>query len=247
MTTVAIFSSELALAAAFRAAVAETGDLAVSGSFTDFALLEEHLRVERPDLALLEVRDSAAGTGLESLPPGAAVVLWVDALPVDVVRRALAAGARGILSMKASVELHLDCLRSVASGHLWLDRLYCESLLAARHVHLTGRQCQLVLRVSQGLTNKEIARSLSLTLGTVKVYLTHLFYKVGVCDRFELALFGIHSLFGDPTPAMESAWVSAASRGAARPPAARPLPGMVRRSALPGSVAEEVLPSLRNF
>jgi hypothetical protein len=46
----------------------------------------------------------------------------------------------------------------------------------------------------QGLSNKEIAWALAISPGTVKVYLSHLFPKVGVSDRFELALLALKNL-----------------------------------------------------
>ena len=42
----------------------------------------------------------------------------------------------------------------------------------------------------RGLKNKQIAESLSITTGTVKVHLMHIFEKTGVKDRFELAMYG---------------------------------------------------------
>ncbi|HSW49254.1 MAG TPA: LuxR C-terminal-related transcriptional regulator, partial [Bryobacteraceae bacterium] len=46
----------------------------------------------------------------------------------------------------------------------------------------------------QGLKNKEIAATLFISEGTVKVYLSRLFQKLGVKDRFELALFGLKNM-----------------------------------------------------
>jgi DNA-binding CsgD family transcriptional regulator len=56
---------------------------------------------------------------------------------------------------------------------------------------LTGREIQLIRLLALGLKNKEIAATLSITEGTVKVYLSRLFQKLGVKDRFELALYGM--------------------------------------------------------
>jgi DNA-binding CsgD family transcriptional regulator len=61
-------------------------------------------------------------------------------------------------------------------------------------VALTKRESQLVALLSQGLKNKEIASTLQISEGTVKVYLSRLFQKVGVKDRFELALYGLKNL-----------------------------------------------------
>ena len=45
-------------------------------------------------------------------------------------------------------------------------------------------------QICEGLKNKEIAQALSITAGTVKVHLMHIFEKTGVKDRFELAIQG---------------------------------------------------------
>ena len=68
------------------------------------------------------------------------------------------------------------------------------ALLTARPINLTRRESRLVKVVSRGLKNKEIATELGISEGTVKVYLSKLFDKVGAKDRFELALFGVRQL-----------------------------------------------------
>ena len=73
--------------------------------------------------------------------------------------------------------------------------------MTARRYSLTRREGQLVTLLSQGLKNKEIATALSISEGTVKVYLSRLFQKLGVKDRFELALYGLKNL----TPGTPSA------------------------------------------
>ena len=54
-------------------------------------------------------------------------------------------------------------------------------------------------QICEGLKNKEIAQALSITAGTVKVHLMHIFEKTGVKDRFELAIQG-RKLLGLDTP-----------------------------------------------
>ena len=52
------------------------------------------------------------------------------------------------------------------------------------------REREIVEFVCRGMKNKEIAEALSITPGTVKVHLMHIFEKTGVKDRFQLALQG---------------------------------------------------------
>jgi hypothetical protein len=47
----------------------------------------------------------------------------------------------------------------------------------------------------QGLKNKEIAACIGITEGTVRIYLSKLFAKIGARDRFELAVFGLKNEF----------------------------------------------------
>ncbi len=56
------------------------------------------------------------------------------------------------------------------------------------HVPLTTRERQIVLMLSEGLTNKEIARRLRLTEGTVKVHLHNIYRKLGIANRTALAV-----------------------------------------------------------
>jgi DNA-binding NarL/FixJ family response regulator len=66
---------------------------------------------------------------------------------------------------------------------------------------LTPREKQIVQQICEGLKNKEIAQTLSITAGTVKVHLMHIFEKTGVKDRFELAIQG-RKLLGMESPAV---------------------------------------------
>jgi two-component system, NarL family, nitrate/nitrite response regulator NarL len=53
---------------------------------------------------------------------------------------------------------------------------------------LTYREQQLLEHITKGYTNQEIANKLGLTVGTIKVYLTHLFKKMRVRNRLEAAI-----------------------------------------------------------
>jgi len=55
---------------------------------------------------------------------------------------------------------------------------------------LSFREKQIVQLIKQAKSNKEIAYELRLTVGTVKEYIYHIFRKLGVTNRTELALWG---------------------------------------------------------
>jgi DNA-binding NarL/FixJ family response regulator len=68
------------------------------------------------------------------------------------------------------------------------NRRSFESVLA-KHVGLSARECDVVLLVVEGLRNKEIARCLRLSEGTVKLHLHKVYGKVGVSNRTALAVW----------------------------------------------------------
>jgi len=103
-------------------------------------------------------------------------------------------GVRGILRKTLPTETLLRCLTRVNEGELWFEKALTDSIMSARRYSLTRREGQLVSLLSQGLKNKEIATALTISEGTVKVYLSRLFQKLGVKDRFELALYGLKNL-----------------------------------------------------
>jgi two-component system nitrate/nitrite response regulator NarL len=61
-------------------------------------------------------------------------------------------------------------------------------LRARAHDPLTTRERQIVLVLSEGLSNKEIGRRLRLAEGTVKVHLHHIYRKLGIANRTALAV-----------------------------------------------------------
>ena len=59
---------------------------------------------------------------------------------------------------------------------------------------LSLRESQLSSLLVQGLPNKEIAFQMGTTEGTIKVYASHLYHKVGVRSRFELAMLRLNAI-----------------------------------------------------
>ena len=54
---------------------------------------------------------------------------------------------------------------------------------------LTAREREVMRLVAEGLPNKEVARRLALTEGTVKTHLHHIYQKIGVTNRTALTAF----------------------------------------------------------
>jgi DNA-binding NarL/FixJ family response regulator len=119
------------------------------------------------------------------------VIAWQRSTASEPSLNALDSGAAGVLNDGSSAEDVLACLQAVISGRRWVPRSVTEAVLTTRRCNLSRREGQIIKLVGQGLRNKEIAFALNITEGTVKVYLSKLFSKVGVSDRYELALLGL--------------------------------------------------------
>ncbi|GAF26712.1 DNA-binding response regulator [Moorella thermoacetica] len=58
-------------------------------------------------------------------------------------------------------------------------------------IPLTAREREILIHVSLGKSNREIARELFISEKTVKNHLTHIFHKIGVSDRTQAALYAL--------------------------------------------------------
>ena len=149
------------------------------------------------DVVLLELHPALTMTSIADIRrqlPSTPMVLWVQSIAVELGHQVIQLGVQGILRKDLPIELLLRCMEKVAAGELWYERSLSELLLRSREVTLSPRERQLLRLISQGLSNKQIATALIITEGTVKVYLSKLYKKVGVLDRFELALYGLKNL-----------------------------------------------------
>jgi len=159
--------------------------------------LRAQMETHQPDLLMV---DLSAGvtfsvlSGLHEVGAHAKIVLWVHAISTELALQSMSLGVRGILRKTLPAETLLRCLTRVNEGELWFEKSLTDSIMSARRYSLTRREGQLVSLLSQGLKNKEIATALTISEGTVKVYLSRLFQKLGVKDRFELALYGLKNL-----------------------------------------------------
>jgi DNA-binding NarL/FixJ family response regulator len=197
MICVSIYSDSAIAAAGLRTIIGEITGFCTSGSYSSLDLLEEHARSGQADVLLLQLTPDFTLDTVQRIltaTPGIRIILWVNAPPAEFLSQAIGLGVRGILGINSSLESHRECIRSVAAGKVWFDREISQRLLLVDTIAITPREQQLMALLARGLRNKEIASSLGITEGTVKVYLSHLFTKVGASDRLELALLALRNI-----------------------------------------------------
>ncbi len=109
------------------------------------------------------------------------------------LRTLLSKGVVGVLPPSADSDILKKSLRAIIVGELWLDRATLMKILthmkrAAPYVRLAKREKEIILYISQGYRNKEIAEKLQISERTVKSHCTRIYKKLGVNDRLQLAL-----------------------------------------------------------
>jgi len=204
MMRLVTFNDEPLLSAALTSILRDAGDIDLLALVARVDGVVPAVLDRQPDILLLSLTSEVHAGMIRQLrqaSPNCRIVLWVHSIASELAHQAMEIGVRGILRRTCPADMVLKCLRKVHEGELWFDQSLTSSFLACRKVRLTRREAQLVHLLAEGLKNKEIATALSLSEGTVKVYLSRLFEKVGAKDRFELALFSLRNLLKtEPAP-----------------------------------------------
>jgi two-component system nitrate/nitrite response regulator NarL len=172
----------------------------------------------RPDILLLDLAMPRTN-GLQALQelidlgfPVRTVLLTAAIDSADTIK-ALQLGARGVILKESATQLLYKCLHAVVKGEFWVGHERVQDIVqhlrsAGREatgrttpvMMLTRRELQIVAAIVEGASNKDIGQQFGLSEQTVKNHLSHIFDKVGVSNRLELALFAVHHHLLNGTP-----------------------------------------------
>ncbi|MEO2046104.1 MAG: response regulator transcription factor [Pirellulales bacterium] len=158
-----------------------------------------------PDVVLLDVR-MPRGDGITCLGrlkaelPNLPVLMFSAHDNPTYVARSVAMGAVGYLNKSATRDEIVSAIRQAATGKsIWTReelRRVTGSLSTPRspidlEVPLTRREGEVLKQLALGLSNKEIARALTISYETVKEHVQHILRKVGVSDRTQAAVWAV--------------------------------------------------------
>jgi two-component system, NarL family, nitrate/nitrite response regulator NarL len=203
-TTVVIADRHPVVLQGLRNVLGAQYDFKVIACCTDGTSCIEAIRSLVPDIAIL---DASMPTGLEILAIANSenlstrLVFFTASSADRELIIAAAAGAYGVILKDAAPEALVQSLRQVADGQRLLplpssDRpvssgqrnsAIAENVLKV----LTHREREIMRLVSEGLSNKAIARRLNISHGTIKVHLHHIYQKLEINNRTVLAALAI--------------------------------------------------------
>lgn len=154
------------------------------------------------------------------LSPASKIVVLSRSASLSEELEVLRRGAKGY-SGPVGTDVLFKMVDKVQEGEVWAGRKTIGALLdelqavdfsprenGVTHVELkrlTSRERQILRLLSEGASNKEISKALSVSVSTIKAHLTKIFRKLGQPDRVRLALYAAAiGGFGDPQTPQES-------------------------------------------
>lgn len=197
MQKVVLLTDQPVLSAGMVTLCEKHGSLELASVCSTLTDLRDAVIRHQPRLAMLDYRPDLEATQLREVCTSAcplSVVLIGRRIPPEFACQAREMGVAAVLSTTLSLDQLANNLRRILEGEILFEHSVADAFPAARRIRFTPRESELVMLLSYGLKNKEISARLGISEGTVKVYLSKLFDKVGARDRFELALFGLKGL-----------------------------------------------------
>jgi len=164
-----------------------------------------------PDIVLMDIRLPGA-SGIDACEeivakhPAIRVIMLTSYADDDMLFSAIRAGASGYVLKQIGGDDLIRSLKAVGRGEASLDpavtqRVFQEVRRAVKEeesaafANLSQQERHVLQLVSEGKTNREIAKSLFLGEGTVRNYVSSILSKLGVSNRAEAAAYAVeHNL-----------------------------------------------------
>ena len=209
--TVVIAHDHRLIRDAIRAVLSREKNIQIVGEATEGPETIDVISNLEPDVVLLDYFMPGVG-GVEFIQsiiekcPKTKVLMLTLSMDETVVFEALKAGAKGYISKDASMSDLIKAVQTVHEGELWIERKLIsvffdhengveaggEADQGTTEEGLTARQQEVLLCLSTGSTNKEIADALYISEKTVKSHLNSIFRKLHVSRRLEAILYAIN-------------------------------------------------------
>lgn len=152
---------------------------------------------------------------LRSQYPGVPVIIVSGSSDAQTIRRCLDFGAAGFIPKTTEVEEMRTAIRAVLDGGTWTPPDFDSSIktdketaeLVKRLASLTPQQMRVLMMLSEGLLNKQIAYELSVSEATVKAHVSAILTKLGVESRTQAVIAAAKVDIGEGKGAGDSAGI----------------------------------------
>jgi DNA-binding NarL/FixJ family response regulator len=183
------------------AEIAEVGSLAEATAALDHGVTDLLLL----DLQMPGMNGLASLSGLRSAYPAVPILVVSANEDPLIMREVLEFGASGFLPKSSPVAEIGAAVAAILAGGIWLPEAASaayldesESELEARIAELTPQQRRVLMLLTEGKPNKQIAFELAVTEATVKAHLSQIFRKLGVRSRTQAVITARRLTHADP-------------------------------------------------
>jgi len=182
-------------------------DMVVIGEAGDGQTAWQQAQACQPDVVIMDItmpglNGVEATAALKRASPDIKVLALSVHDDTSYLRQLLAAGAAGYILKHAAADDLIQAIRQVAGGGIYLDPALAGHVVAgyvrvpAAATALLGsalseRETEVVQRIAQGYTNKEIAAQLNLSVKTVETYRARALEKLGLDSRAALVRYAL--------------------------------------------------------
>jgi DNA-binding NarL/FixJ family response regulator len=181
------------------ASVIPSANIEEAGSFEDLtALLERDAEVDLIllDLTMPGISGFSGLIYLRAQYPAIPVVIVSASDDVETIRRSVDFGASGFIPKRFGVDALRGAILKVMEGDIWIPSDVDLSAAADpemtrlrdRLVTLTPQQVRVLMMLSQGLLNKQIAYELGVSEATIKAHVSAILQKLGVESRTQAVI-----------------------------------------------------------
>jgi DNA-binding NarL/FixJ family response regulator len=177
----------------------EKADIAEAGSFEEVTkLLERDAEIDLIllDLSMPGVRGFSGLMYLRAQYPSVPIIVVSASDDPAVIRRCMDFGASGFIPKTVGIETMRTAVERVFDGGIWTppdidlgarsDAQTAE--LVSRFASLTPQQVRVLMMLSEGLLNKQIAYELGVSEATVKAHVSAILQKLGVESRTQAVI-----------------------------------------------------------
>lgn len=155
-------------------------------------------RQHQPDVCLMDLRLPRMG-GAEAIRairkefPNSVFIVLTTYRGDEDIHKAISAGAHSYLLKGMSHEELIEAIRKVHSGRKYMPSPVLQTLAKrSPDSTLSARECEILTLIVKGLSNREIAETLKITVGTVKWHVNTILARLHVSDRTQAAVAALH-------------------------------------------------------
>ncbi len=177
-------------------------DLHVIGTASNGADAVDLVDALRPDIAVLDIampqtNGLVAAREIRQRAPNTKIIFLSMHEGEEYLKEALRAGAAGYVLKRAAATELVAAIRAVQRGDAYLDPALTRTLDdlrdgdTGRLADLTERELEVLKLVAEGLTNRQIAAQLVISVKTVQSHRTNIMEKLDLHDRTDLVKYAI--------------------------------------------------------